>query len=100
MAALAFNLNYKAISPWREMGAYEALWDTKGPKLLSSAKLAKRFSSHPALFAIGFYCSIEDVCPELNSQTKTDLGFWSAAGVKPLLRSFARALENIPIPIA
>src|ERR1700692_3502462 len=44
MAGHAFNLNYKAISPWLEMGAYEALWDTNAPTF---EKLAKRFRAHP-----------------------------------------------------
>ena len=44
MAALAFSLNYKAVSPWLEMGAYEALWDAGGA---SFGELAERFSAHP-----------------------------------------------------
>src|SRR5580700_9422547 len=43
MAAHAFTLN-KAISPWMEMGAYEALWDVPGTSFKS---LALRFGSHP-----------------------------------------------------
>jgi DNA processing protein len=43
MAAQAFSLNYKAISPWVEMGAYEALWDSGA----SFKSLAERFAAHP-----------------------------------------------------
>ncbi len=44
MAAHVLNLNYKAVSPWLEMGAYEALWDCDR---VSVKSLAERFASHP-----------------------------------------------------
>jgi DNA processing protein len=44
MAANAFTLNFRAVSPWLEMGAYEALWDSGTASFKS---LASRFASHP-----------------------------------------------------
>jgi DNA processing protein len=44
MAANAFTLGYRAVSPWLEMGAYEALWDSGKPSFKS---LAAKFNSHP-----------------------------------------------------
>jgi hypothetical protein len=44
MATHLLSLNYKPISPWREMGAYEALWsDTKA----WFKNIADRFAAHP-----------------------------------------------------
>lgn len=74
MAALAFNLNYKAISPWREMGAYEALWDSKAPTF---EKLAKRFSAHPGSLPSDFVPD-ESVC---QSYAARALEILEAAGV-------------------
>jgi DNA processing protein len=65
MAALAFNLNYKAISPWREMGAYEALWDTKAPTF---EKIAKRFSAHPGSLPSDFVPD-ENLCESYATRT-------------------------------
>lgn len=50
MAAHAFTL-HKAISPWTEMGAYEALWDQDG---VSFKKLALRFASQPGALPSDF----------------------------------------------
>jgi hypothetical protein len=44
MAANAFTLNFRAVSPWLEMGAYEALWDSGTASFKS---LAAQFGSHP-----------------------------------------------------
>lgn len=52
MAAHALSLNYKPISPWREMGAYEALWtDTKA----WFKNLADRFAAHPGSLPSDFF---------------------------------------------
>jgi DNA processing protein len=50
MAAHAFTLQ-KAISPWIEMGAYEALWDADG---VSFRSLASLFASHPGALPSDF----------------------------------------------
>ena len=44
MAAFAFSFHERAVSPWAEMGAYEALWDEDGAWFNS---LAQRFATHP-----------------------------------------------------
>jgi DNA processing protein len=44
MGALAFSFQERAVSPWIEMGAYEALWDEDG---VSFNSLAEKFASHP-----------------------------------------------------
>ncbi|HZL55650.1 MAG TPA: DNA-processing protein DprA [Bryobacteraceae bacterium] len=44
MAAHAFSFQERAISPWAEMGAYEALWDQDGVWFNS---LAEKFAAHP-----------------------------------------------------
>jgi DNA processing protein len=74
MAAQAFNLSYKAISPWLEMGAYEALWDTKAPTF---EKLAKRFSAHPDSLPSDFVPD-ETVC---ESYANKAIEILEAAGV-------------------
>jgi DNA processing protein len=50
MAAHAFAIN-RAISPWIEMGAYEALWDQDG---VSFKSLAQQFASHPGALPSDF----------------------------------------------
>lgn len=42
--AHAFSFHERAISPWAEMGAYEALWDEDGAWFNS---LSERFAGHP-----------------------------------------------------
>jgi len=74
MAALAFNLTYKAISPWLEMGAYEALWDTKAP---SFEKLAKRFRTHPGSLPSDFVTD-ESLCASYATRT---IKLLEAAGI-------------------
>lgn len=74
MAAHAFNLSYKAISPWLEMGAYEALWDTKAPTF---EKLAKRFSTHPDSLPSDFVPD-ESLCESYATRT---IQILEAAGI-------------------
>lgn len=51
MAAHAFSFEEKAVSPWLEMGAYEALWDQKGA---SFKAMAQRFAAHPGALPSDF----------------------------------------------
>jgi DNA processing protein len=51
MAAHALDFSRKAISPWLEMGAYEALWDADGASFKS---LAQKFASHPSALPSDF----------------------------------------------
>lgn len=52
MAAHALSLTYKPISPWREMGAYEALW-TESKTWFKS--LAEKFASRPGALPSDFF---------------------------------------------
>src|SRR5258707_447794 len=65
MAAHALSLNYKAISPWLEMGAYEALWDTENA---SFEALAARFSAHPDSLPSDFIPD-KSICEDYASKT-------------------------------
>src|SRR6266446_656547 len=50
--SVALTLGYKPISPWREMGAYEALWtDTKA----WFKSLAERFAANPGSLPSDFF---------------------------------------------
>lgn len=52
MAAHALNLGRKATSPWREMGAYEALWSEENADFRS---IARRFKAHPGYRPSDFF---------------------------------------------
>jgi DNA processing protein len=52
MAAHALSLTYKPVSPWREMGAYEALW-TEARVWFKS--LAEKFASRPGALPSDFF---------------------------------------------
>jgi len=73
MAAHAFTLQ-KAISPWIEMGAYEALWDADG---VSFGSLASLFASHPGALPSDFVRDAT-ICERYASQT---LEVLKAAGI-------------------
>jgi DNA processing protein len=74
MAAHALNLNYRAISPWMEMGAYEALWDSERASVKS---LAERFASHPGSLPSDFIPD-KSVCERYAART---LEILKSAGV-------------------
>ena len=77
MAAPALSaLNYKPISPWREMGAYEALW-LEGKVWFKS--LAEKFRAHPGLLPSDFFAMHEDVPKQYAARTDELL---QKAGVK------------------
>ena len=52
MASQAISFGYKAISPWREMGAYEALWAYAKVWFKS---IAERFRAHPGSLPSDFF---------------------------------------------
>ncbi len=56
MAAFAFSFQERAVSPWAEMGAYEALWDADGVWFNSLAKL---FATHPGSLPSDFVTDSE-----------------------------------------
>lgn len=51
-AAQVLNLDYKPISLWREMGAYEALWNESKAGFKS---IADKFRQHPGLLPSDFF---------------------------------------------
>jgi DNA processing protein len=58
MASQALNLGYRGISPWREMGAYEALWsDTKA----WFKSIADRFAAHKGSLPSDFFAMEQNV---------------------------------------
>ncbi|HEX3747553.1 MAG TPA: DNA-processing protein DprA [Bryobacteraceae bacterium] len=58
MATQALNLEYRAISPWREMGAYEALWSDEKMWFKS---LAERFAAHKDSLPSDFFSMDESI---------------------------------------
>jgi DNA processing protein len=58
MAAHALRLDYKPISPWREMGAYEALWSDAKVWFKS---LAEKFASRPGALPSDFFEMHQDI---------------------------------------
>lgn len=58
MASQALNLGYRAISPWREMGAYEALWSDANAWFKS---IAERFAAHRGSLPSDFFAMDADV---------------------------------------
>jgi DNA processing protein len=61
MASQALNPGYRAISPWREMGAYEALWsDTKA----WFKSIADRFAAHQGSLPSDFFSMDRNVPQE------------------------------------
>lgn len=73
MAAHAFTLK-RAISPWLEMGAYEALWDADDASVKS---LADRFDARPGALPSDFVSTAE-ICELYASRTMDIL---SRAGI-------------------
>lgn len=69
MAAQAHSLAYKPISPWREMGAYEALW-TDAKAWFKS--IAEKFAAHPGSLPSDFFTMAADV-PEQYAEKTTAL---------------------------
>jgi DNA processing protein len=74
MAAHAFAIR-RAISPWLEMGAYEALWDSGR---VSFKSLAARFAAHPGSLPSDFFPD-RSICERYASRTVEIL---KAAGVE------------------
>jgi DNA processing protein len=58
MASHAINLGYRAISPWREMGAYEALWSDAKAWFKS---IADRFATHKGCLPSDFFSMDEGI---------------------------------------
>src|ERR1035437_3730654 len=69
-------ISCRAISPWREMGAYEALWtDAKA----WFKNVADRFAAHPGSLPSDFFHMQEDV-PAVHAEKADEI--LSKAGVK------------------
>ena len=58
MASQALSFGYRAISPWREMGAYEALWADARAWFKS---IAERFAAHTGSLPSDFFAMDESV---------------------------------------
>ena len=58
VAAQALSLNYRAISPWREMGAYEALWSDAKAWFKS---IAERFAAHKGYLPSDFFSLHQEI---------------------------------------
>jgi DNA processing protein len=76
MASQALTLNYRAISPWREMGAYEALW-SDGKAWFKS--LADRFAEHKNSLPSDFFTMDESVPKQYAERADT---LFQKGGVK------------------
>jgi DNA processing protein len=74
MAARAFSFEERAISPWLEMGAYEALWDEDHAWFKS---IAAKFASHPGSLPSTFIVD-KSVCEQY---AKKALDLLQRAGV-------------------
>jgi DNA processing protein len=75
MAAHALSFGRRAISPWLEMGAYEALWDDDRHWFKSIAAL---FAAHPGSIPSDFVAD-KGICERYAAQT---LGILNQAGVE------------------
>jgi DNA processing protein len=69
MAAQAQSLAYKPISPWREMGAYEALWVEASAWFKS---IAEKFAAHPGSLPSDFFTMSANI-PEEYAEKATSL---------------------------
>ncbi len=77
MLAAALSLKYKPISPWREMGAYEALWIEARSWFKS---IADKFADHPGHLPSDFFEMHDQDVPKLYAE-KADYAL-AQGGVK------------------
>jgi len=76
MASQALILGSRAISPWREMGAYEALWSDAKAWFKS---IADRFAAHQGSLPSDFFSMDKDVPREFAERAN---GLFQKGGVK------------------